>query len=327
LVGSAAGSARAQDDGGAVGFGPGDFAGLVGIGDGRRMYLECHGQGRPTVVLDAGLRSRSDFWIERTDETRGRTVVPAVASFTRVCIYDRPGTTLGTTEFSRSDPVPMPRTARDAVADLHALLRAARVPGPYVLGGHSTGGLISRLYAAAHPKQVVGMVLVDALSEFLRKRLTREQTAVYDELNNGPLPGLEGYPDLEQILFRPSFEQMARAAAANPLPEIPLVVISRGQPFPLPEGLPAGLTTEVSERAWTYAQNRLARLLPDARHLIARRSQHYIMFSQPGLIIRAIHHVVSKVRSERWAPAALGPEVGRRPGGAGLAYGPSFPVR
>ena len=191
----------------------------------------------------------------------------------------------------------MPRTARDAVADLHALLRAARVPGPYVLGGHSTGGLINRLYAATYPKQVVGMVLVDALSEFLRKGFTRGQLAVYDELNNGPLPGLEHYPDLEQILFRPSFKQMERAAAASPLREIPLVVISRRLTFPLPDGLPAGLTTEVSERAWQYAQNRLARLVPNARHLIAKRSTHYIMFSQPRLIIRAVHHVVSRVRA------------------------------
>ena len=303
LIGSAAAAAGAttqRDDGRAqIAFAPGDFAGLVGIGGGRRMYIECHGRGRPVVVLDAGLRSRSDFWIERTEETKGRAVVPGIARFTRVCIYDRPGTTLGTTEFSRSDPVPMPRTARDTVADLHALLRAARVPGPYVLGGHSTGGLITRLYAATYPKQVVGMVLVDALSEFLRQRFSTEQLAVYDELNNGPLPGLEGYPDLEQIHFRRSFRQMARAAAASPLRDIPLVVISRGLPFPLPDGLPAGLTTDVSERAWKYAQRRLARLLPDARHLIADRSAHYVMFSQPGLIIRAVHQVVRRVRAGR----------------------------
>ncbi len=272
-------------------LGRGGFAGLVGIGGGRRIYLECHGRGRPTVVLEAGLRSRSDFWIERTDETRGVTVVPGVAKFTRVCIYDRPGTTLGTSEFSRSDPVPMPRTARDAVADLHALLRAARVPGPYVLGGHSTGGLIARLYAAIYPREVAGMVLVDALSEFLRKRFTAEQMAVYDELNNGSLPGLEDYADLEQILFRPSFRQTARATGAEPLPDIPVVVISRGETFPLPEDLPAGLTTEVSERAWSYAQDRLARLTPDIRQWVAKRSSHYIMFSQPRLIVRAIRRV------------------------------------
>ena len=60
----------------------GDFAGYVGIGDGRRLYLECHGSGSPTVILEAGLRSRSDFWSERTDETVGPTVFLGIARFT-----------------------------------------------------------------------------------------------------------------------------------------------------------------------------------------------------------------------------------------------------
>jgi pimeloyl-ACP methyl ester carboxylesterase len=270
----------------------GDFAGLVGIGGGRTIYLECHGQGAPTVILEAGLRSRSDFWSERTEETPpGPTVLPGVAKTTRVCTIDRPGTTLGPTEFSRSSPVPMPRTAADAVADLHAVLKAARVPGPYVLVGHSTGGLIVRLYAATHPREVVGMVLVDALSEFLQGPLDRAQIAAYDELNNGPLEGVE-YPDLEQILFRPSFAEMRRADRRHPLPDIPLSVISRALPLPLPAGLPAGLTTAVVERAWRQSQDKLARLTPHAVHVIARRSSHYVMFSQPELIIQQVDRIV-----------------------------------
>ena len=219
ILGAALAPAQAQDELPVdVPLADGDFAGYVGIGDGRRLYLECHGAGSPTVILEAGLRSRSDFWSERTDETVGQTVFPGIARFTRVCAYDRPGTTLGTTDFSRSDPVPMPRTARDAVADLRALIKAAPIPGPHVLVGHSTGGLIVRMYASLYPKRVAGLVLVDALSEFLRRGLTPDQLAAYDELNNGPLPGLEQYTDLEQILFRPSFEQMTpdRAPASAP---------------------------------------------------------------------------------------------------------------
>jgi pimeloyl-ACP methyl ester carboxylesterase len=169
------------------------------------------------VVLEAGLRSRGDYWMP-TDETRGTSVVAGVARVTRVCILDRPGTTLGLDQFSRSDPVPMPRTAGDAVADLHALLRAARVPGPYVLAGHSPGGLIVRLYASTYPRQVAGLVQVDALNEFLQREFTPAQTAAFDDLNNGPLPGLEDYKDLEQIRFLPSFVQMRRAKRAHPLP-------------------------------------------------------------------------------------------------------------
>ena len=199
----------------------GDFAREVPIGHGREIYLECHGEGSPTVILEAGLRSRSDFWSERLPETPpGPTVLPGVASFTRVCAYDRPGTTLGATEFSRSSPVPMPRTAADAVSDLHKLVTAAHLPGPYVLVGHSTGGLIVRLFAATYPHAVAGMVEVDALSEFLQGPLDPAQIAAYDELNNGPIEGID-YPDLEQILFRPSFAEMRAAAAPRPAPRHP----------------------------------------------------------------------------------------------------------
>ena len=274
----------------------GDFSGHVGLGHGRTIYLECHGRGSPTVILEAGLRSRSDFWSERTDETPpGPTVLSGIARRTRVCAYDRPGTTLGPTEFSRSSPVRMPRTAADAVADLRLLLKAARVPGPYVLVGHSTGGLIARLFASTYPRQVAGMVLVDALSEFLQGPLDPAQMAAYDKLNNGPLTGIT-YPDLEQILFRPSFAEMRRAGARHPLRRIPLRVISRKIPLPLPDGLPAGLTTSVVEKAWRESQNDLAKLTPHARHRIARRSSHYVMFTQPRLIIRKVRHVVRTVR-------------------------------
>jgi len=191
--------------------------------------------------------------------------------------------------------VAMPRTAADAVADLHATLEAARIPGPYVLVGHSTGGLISRLYAAAHSRDVAGMVLVDALSEFLDGPLYAAQLTAYDELSNGPLEGVD-YPDLEQILFRPSFAEMRRAERRRPLRDIPLSVISRAVALALPAGLPAGLTTAVVERAWRKAQTRLARLTPRAVHVIAKRSSHYVMFTQPKLIVDQVRRVVRAVR-------------------------------
>ena len=144
----------------------GDFAGLVDIGGGRKMYLECHGAGSPTVVLVSGLRGSADDWsIAGKPEP---TVYAGVATFTRVCAYDRPGTPVGE-QASRSDPAPQPATAGDAVADLHALLRAAHEAGPYVLVGHSYGGLIVRLIASDHPEDISGLVLVDALSEGLRE--------------------------------------------------------------------------------------------------------------------------------------------------------------
>ncbi len=280
----------------------GDFAGSFGIGHGRSMYLECFGKGSPTVILNAGLRNGAAFWSQRSDETPpGPTVLPGVARFTRVCGYDRPGTILTSIppiEFSRSSPVQMPRTAADAVSDLHALLKVAKVRGPYVFVAHSLGGLIDRLYAATYPRRLAGMVLVDALAEYLQDPLDPAQMAAYSAINNGPVEGLD-YPDLERIRFVRSFAQMRRAQRTHPLRDMPLSVISKGLPFGLPEGLPGGLTPAVLERAWDFAQDKLAKLTPDAVHVIAKRSSHYVMLRQPKLIVDQTRRVVRAVRRAR----------------------------
>lgn len=111
----------------------GDFAGLVDIGGGRTMYLQCQGTGSPTVVLVSGRADRGDIWQTLADPNQpGPAVLPGVATSTRVCAYDRPGTVTITgehVEASRSTPVPEPTTADDGVRDLHELLTAAKLPG------------------------------------------------------------------------------------------------------------------------------------------------------------------------------------------------------
>jgi pimeloyl-ACP methyl ester carboxylesterase len=119
---------------------------MVDIGGGRKIHLECRGEGSPTTVLVSGKGDRADIWRTPTPDMPGPPVLPEVAKFTRVCAYDRPGT-IGALagEPSRTDPVPEPVTAAAGAADLYAVLTAAEVPGPYVLVGHSMGGLIARL--------------------------------------------------------------------------------------------------------------------------------------------------------------------------------------
>lgn len=118
---------------------------LVTLPDGRKMNLFCLGQGAPTVVLDAGFGSGASAW---------RQIHATLAETTRVCAYDRAGN-----EFS--DPGPLPRTTAAIVADERAMLKAAKIKGPYVLVGHSMAGLHVRYYASKYPKAVAGAVLVD----------------------------------------------------------------------------------------------------------------------------------------------------------------------
>src|SRR6266446_6511711 len=268
-----------------------DFTGLVDIG-GRKMYLECRGAGSPIVILESGYRNDADIW--SAQGVPGATMVlPGVSAITRVCAYDRPGTILDDTHFSRSNSDPMPRTAQDVGIDLHALLHAANIPGPYVLVGHSLGGLFVRLYASNYPEDVAGMVLVDAFSEWVRDEMTSDQWTLYKRFGfKDPPPGLV-YRDLETIDVDTSFDQMIQAKTAHPLRSIPLVVIFKGLPFdlspwqPLPADFPDAL-----ESAWKAAQDKLAALLPNTRHIVATKSSHYVQIEQPGLVIEAVRQVI-----------------------------------
>ena len=125
---------------------------LVDVG-GHRLHIYCMGGGTPAVVMDSGFPGSSRSWT---------FVQPEVARFTHACSYDRAG-------LGWSDAGPMPRSSRQIVEELRALLINTRVEGPFVLVGHSFGAFTVRLYASTHPGDVVGMVLVDPIhpSEWL----------------------------------------------------------------------------------------------------------------------------------------------------------------
>jgi pimeloyl-ACP methyl ester carboxylesterase len=117
---------------------------LVDIGT-HRLHIRCAGEGTPAVIFDAALGGSSLSW---------SLVQPAVARVTRACSYDRAG-------FGWSDPGPMPRTAGRIADELYLLLGVRQVPPPYVLVGHSFGGLVMRLFASQHPRDTAALVLIE----------------------------------------------------------------------------------------------------------------------------------------------------------------------
>jgi pimeloyl-ACP methyl ester carboxylesterase len=241
--------------------------------EGRAVYYTDSGTGGPTVVLESGLGDSAATWAG---------LLPDIATIARVVSYDRPGTSAGA-----SDPAPTPRTAQDIVADLHALLENAGIPGPYVLVGHSLGGIVARLYAGQYPGDVSGMVLIDATHEDqiegLADILPPELLALVADSTNP-----EGV-DVEASLM-----QMADARTATPVPPMPLVVLSAepGDPSAWPPGWPV----EEANQLHHELQADLANLVPEGRLVVTDQSGHYIHQSQPDLVLQAIQQVVAAVQ-------------------------------
>jgi pimeloyl-ACP methyl ester carboxylesterase len=265
--------------------------GLVDIGRGRKIYLECRGTGSPTVVLISGTRGAHDDWTDLIDPKNPNSapkpgepaVFPQVSKFTRVCAYDRPGTTLNDDTPTKSTPVQQPTTAQQGVADLHAVLVASREQVPYVVVGHSWGGLIARLFASTYPDEVAGLVLVDPASEFLKSSLTPAQWTTYIEATKKLIEpnGLEA-PDHARTL--------ALLHSSPGVRPIPVVLLTSDKRFEFGAG---GAETWL---AWLTAQDRLAKLL-NAKHVSGTNSGHAIQMEEPQLVIDAIQQVVDAVRS------------------------------
>ncbi len=284
-----------------------DFARLVEIDDGRKMYLECRGAGTPTVVLIAGGWEAGWIWTyalapgdpvhalpydafsvgEGKPQKLDTAVFPAVATFTRVCLYDRPNTTVGEDiKLERggtvSTAVPQPHPLRHDVADLHALLGAAGESGPFVLVGHSYGGLIVELFARTYPNDVRGEVLVDVTSVYLRDTFTPQEYA--DMLHSTSVPVAEGQ---EALAIGDGIDAILTLA---PAPPVPAVLFTADK---LAKDATAARKVELLE-----AHNRLATQL-GARHITETHSGHHIHVEQPQLVIDAIREVVDAARTRK----------------------------
>jgi pimeloyl-ACP methyl ester carboxylesterase len=234
--------------------------------------------------------------------TAALAVFPRAAQVSRVCAYDRPGTETTTAagrQESRSTLVPQPTSGTQASNDLRSVLAASGELGPYVLVGHSYGGDIVRLFAAAQPAKVAGLVLVDALSEDLPKRLTADQSASLEKLNS---PSAQGRPaGAEEFRFDVVFPEL-RAVTASPT--VPTVVLTADRKVissaDIASGqLPPFVTQEFADALWTAqlaAQDELAAKFPGATHITKTGSGHYIHVEQPQLVVDAIVQVVDAAR-------------------------------
>jgi pimeloyl-ACP methyl ester carboxylesterase len=284
---------------------------LVNV-DGYQMHLVCTGAGTPTVVLESGL---GDAWLP------WYKVQPAISKVTQVCSYDRAG-------LGFSDPRPEKPDSRNIAHNLRALLAAAGVNPPYVLVGHSIGGIHVRVYQHLYPADAVGIVLVDSSHPDQEQRLPPEikkfESRFYLEAELLGLTMPLGLPRLTGACGRGSPEiaamqrtiecrwQTVKAAEAElrafsasadegretgSLGTLPLVVLSHD---PNKGAAPGMIPADVGRRledAWVQMQEELAHLSTNGSRIVATGSTHYVQLDRPDLVIAAVRNVLNESRA------------------------------
>jgi pimeloyl-ACP methyl ester carboxylesterase len=262
---------------------------LINVG-GYRLALYCSGQGTPSVILDAGAGAAASSW---------EKVHAAVAPIARVCAFDRPG-------IGKSDPAPDPRSDRQILDEVHTLLVRAAIPGPYVLVGHSSGGLNMRRYARHYPDKVAGLVLVDAVHP---EQFVRAEALLPAEVPDEDA-ALHEFREALRTINRPRVDAAQHGTTddlqldvggAGSLGAIPVVVLTATQHD---LGVPAAVGARL-EQDWQAMQYDLRDLSSNSVQIIAQGSGHNIQLERPELVADAIQRVIEAVRRHSTLNAAM----------------------
>jgi len=225
--------------------------------NGRELFLYCVGNANgPSVILLAGGGGTTTTWDR---------VQPTISTFARTCSYDRAG-------LGKSSEIHEPQSADEIVDDLAILLANAHVSPPYILVGHSIGGLYARKFDERFDSEVAGMVLVDSSHEEQIWRFAKDEPSALSEY-----PKWKNNTAMEAEGFLPPEERLQWHFSK------PLIVIEHGIP---------------DEPVWHAMQEDLAVRSPKGRLITATKSSHYIQKLHPDLVIESIRTVLSESKSQ-----------------------------
>ncbi|MFH1680816.1 MAG: alpha/beta hydrolase [Candidatus Eisenbacteria bacterium] len=269
-----------------------DTGEMIDVGT-HRLHIDQAGTGAPAVVIDVGIGGRSEEW---------GPIRERIAEVTRILTYERAG-------YGRSEPGPLPRHSGRVADELRALLTAASVPGPYVLVGHSLGGLNVQVFAARYPEEVAGMVLLDPpplgwlLGESfpdlrrMAEAMTNEWQAAADRGLASTDPRARSEAEFLRAVASEHREMLgesaALAAAIGSFGEIPLTVIASGVPNPL-----FGEAAEEYQGYWIEESRAVAARSTRGEFVLARESSHRLHEEASKIVEETVLAMVRDLRGE-----------------------------
>jgi pimeloyl-ACP methyl ester carboxylesterase len=231
--------------------------------DGHSLSLLIGGQGSPAVVFESGFGTGIASW---------STVQKDVAAFAQTVSYDRAG--LGQSELG-----PGPRSAKQIAIELHAALQKSGVKPPYVMVGHSLGGIFVRVFADMFAKEVVGIVLIDPSQESFNEWLKKNQPDRLKAAQSQIAKASEGV-QAESAAIDTSYAQARLAKVPD---GIPITLLSSTED----ENMPAE-----ARKVWIEKHKEWLATVPGSKHIIAEKTAHFIQAQQPALVIDAIRQVL-----------------------------------
>ncbi|MFK4439582.1 alpha/beta fold hydrolase [Paenibacillus sp. RC21] len=292
---------------------------MVDVG-GYRLHIRKLGSGTPTILLESGSGESSLSW---------RDIPENLSSFATVVSYDRAG-------YAWSEEAATPRTGENIVRELHLALKNTDIQPPYILVGHSLGGMYSRLYAQTYSDEVAGLVLVDARPENDARRTNEIYAKERPKVNPSPLisillersgafrlfpnfilTGRVEHQDRKSFVnivaspkyFRSVAEEgdlvstTENAIRGQHLGNLPVRVIARGIQQNLTQFGISKRGNEQIEQSWQMGQREMLNISTNSKFIVAKKSDHMIIHDQPELVIQVIRELISNINHPRSAVA------------------------
>jgi len=254
---------------------------MIDVG-GRKLHCCVYGSGSPTVVLSSGLEAPQVYW---------NPVIPDLAAKTTVLTYDRAG-------IGKSEIGDLPAHGEQSARDLHILLDKLGLPKPYILVGHSWGGLIVRLFASMYPDDMGGLILEDTQHEDnlieLRKILKGKDLEAFDQMLGDRFNPPEN-PKTEADYRNMTREQLRKS---KPLPRIPYVILTAAGRAKAMGDMFSDEAIEEMAKSDAALNQKLAALIPGGRLTIVEGTGHNIHVDKPEVLIAPVVEMIEMVREK-----------------------------